>query len=147
MNALLDKPETVIPTKEDSALATASSRVLSKSKEKELRVQVDGETIALPKAVTRLLSHLLVEMSQGNAVTVIPIHAEMTTQEAADYLNVSRPYFVSLLQANKIAYRMVGTHRRVKFEDLHSFKLAQEVKSNEALDQLAAQAQELGMGY
>jgi excisionase family DNA binding protein len=86
-------------------------------------------------------------MAQGNAVTIIPIHAELTTQEAADFLNVSRPHLVRLLEQKKMAFHMVGTHRRVRFEDLMAFKASLEKKRRETMDELAAQAQELGMGY
>ena len=86
-------------------------------------------------------------MAQGNAVTIIPIHAELTTQEAADFLNVSRPYLVRLLEQKKMPFHMVGTHRRVRFEDLMAFKASFEKSRREAMDELATQAQELGMGY
>ncbi len=109
MNALLEKADTVIPTAEDTALATNSSRILAKVKpESELTVHLDdGQTLVLPNAATRLLSHILREMAQGNAVTLIPIHAELTTQEAADYLGVSRPYLISMLKAGALPFGKV----------------------------------------
>lgn len=150
MNALLEKEDTVVPTQKDAELATESSRILSKVRpETELRVHLDdGQVLTLPKAATRLLSHLLTEMSHGNAVTLIPVHAELTTQEAADYLNVSRPYLVNLLEESKeIDYRKVGTHRRIKFSDLREFKHKKDRERNVALDELAKEAQDLNMGY
>jgi excisionase family DNA binding protein len=149
LKGLLDKPDTVIPTQRDTELATESSRILSSlDGTGEFRVHLDGgEQLTLPSAVRTLLIHLLTEMSRGNAVTVIPVHAELTTQEAADFLNVSRPYLVGLLEKGKIKFRSVGTHRRVKFEDLKAFKDKTDREREEAMAELAKQAQELGLGY
>lgn len=149
MNALLDKPDTIVPSEEDAKMAAESSRILaSKRPERELRVRLDdGQELRLPNAAARLLSHLLTEMAQGNAVTIIPIHAELTTQEAADYLNVSRPYLVKLLEEKTIPHHRVGTHRRIRFQDLSAYKERMEAEREAALDELAAQAQELNMGY
>lgn len=149
MNALLEKPDTVVPSLADAKLATESSRILAKIRpDGEVRVRLDnGDELTLPNSAVRLLSHLLTEMSRGNAVTLIPVHAEFTTQEAADYLNVSRPYLIRLLDEKKIDHHMVGTHRRVRFDDLHRYRKEFHAKRNEALDELATQAQNLNLGY
>lgn len=137
-----------IPSPRDAELATQSSRTLAKLQaEKELTVQIDGEQLVLPRAVISLLSKILTEMSVGNAVTIVPIHAELTTQEAADFLNVSRPYLVNLLESGAIPFSKVGTHRRVRFQDLAEYKKKQEAEGEAAMDELVRQAQELGMGY
>ncbi len=86
-------------------------------------------------------------MSRGNAVTLIPLHAELTTQEAAEFLNVSRPHVIRLLETGKMKHRKVGTHRRIRFSDLQEFKKRQDQESDAALEELAKQAQELDMGY
>jgi excisionase family DNA binding protein len=86
-------------------------------------------------------------MAQGNAVALAPLRAELTTQEAADYLNVSRPYLVGLLEKGQIPFRKVGTHRRIKFADLMAFFKRTEEERRRVMDELAAQAQELGLGY
>src|SRR4051812_35721876 len=109
MNPRLERP--VLPSSDDVELAVQASRHLSRARHEgaELRVQMEGgEEIRLPKAVSELLYHLLTEMAKGNAVTLFPIHAELTTQEAADYLHVSRPYLVRLLEQGKIRFHMVG---------------------------------------
>jgi excisionase family DNA binding protein len=116
MNAIIERPDSVIPTQTDAELAAQASRALSskRANEDSSRVRLDdGEELLLPKAAARLLRHLLTEMAHGNAVTLIPIHAELTTQQAADFLNVSRPYLVSLLERQELPFHKIGTHRRV----------------------------------
>src|SRR6266516_3320974 len=104
---VLEKP-TALPSKEDSALAREASRAIATTQPSELRMRLDdGQELVLPKAATRLIAHLLTEMAQGNAVTVIPVHANLTTQEAADFLNVSRPFLIGLLEAGKIPFAKV----------------------------------------
>jgi excisionase family DNA binding protein len=102
-------------------------------------------TFDLPASAARLLVRILEEMARGNAVTLIPVHAELTTQEAADMLHISRPTLIQLLEEGKIAYRRVGSHRRVRFESLLSYKRQLETDRRAALADLAAYDQELGI--
>jgi excisionase family DNA binding protein len=155
MNALLSESfETIAPTEADTQLARESSRKLAAHKlgrRASVRIQVlddhEPETVALPASALRLLQHILTEMAQGNAVTLIPIHAELTTQQAADLLNVSRPFLVGLLDSGQIPHRKVGTHRRVLFRDVMAYKQKNDAERLKALEELTAQAQELNMGY
>ena len=148
MNTPASEKPTTLPSKEDSALAQQASRALATDQPSELKVRLDdGQELVLPKSATRLITHLLTEMAQGNAVTIIPIHGNLTTQEAADYLNVSRPHLVSLLEGGKIPFHMTGTHRRVRFQDLVTFKASSEKRRREIMEELAAQSQQEGMGY
>jgi excisionase family DNA binding protein len=101
----------------------------------------------LPGHALNLLLEILTEMSKGNAITVMPIHAELSTQETAELLNVSRPYLVELLEQGKIPFRKVGTHRRVLAKDVFIYKQRIDAERLQALEELTAQAQELGMGY
>jgi excisionase family DNA binding protein len=142
-------PEPATPTADDARLARASSRRLAPFANGNLLVRLadTDEMIELPAAAVRLLVELLSAMAQGNAVTLIPVHAELTTQQAADLLGVSRPFLVKQLEANTIPFRKVGTHRRVLLSDLMAYKRQMDRKRLEALDELAAQAQQLDMGY
>jgi excisionase family DNA binding protein len=146
--------ETVTPTEEESRQAQESIRRLAPllRRRSGLRLQVveddrPGETLAVPSSALRMLADILVEMAQGNSVTLIPVHTEMTTQQAADFLHVSRPFLIGLLENGEIPFRKVGTHRRVQFRDLLAYKRRGDEARHAALDELAAQAQELGMGY
>lgn len=138
------------PTEADIGLAQESSRQLSKlvSPDRSLRlVAVDqgGEVVEIPGAAAQLLVRVLAEMAQGNAVTLMPIHAELTTQRAADLLGVSRPFIVKEIEAGNLPARKVGSHRRVLFEDLLKYKRRMEKDRQEALDELARLDQELGL--
>jgi excisionase family DNA binding protein len=108
-----------------------------------------GETefLDLPRSITPLLIEILGEMAQGNDVKIHSTSTEVTTQQAADILNVSRPYLVGLLDAHRIPSRKVGTHRRVKVSDVMLYKSKTGAAKNEALNELAVQAQDSSMGY
>ena len=104
-------------------------------------------TVRMPTSALRLLLEVLTEIGQGNAVSIIPIHAELTTQEAADVLNVSRPFLVQLLEKGDMPFHKIGTHRRVRYHDAIEYKKRVDAGRRKALDELAALAQEGGMGY
>ena len=146
--------EPVLPDENDRELAIKSSRSLvghlSTLSEARLSLMAKDATIEhvlLPKPALKLLVDLLSEMASGNAVTLIPVHAELTTQQAADLLQVSRPFLVGLLDRNEVPFRKVGTHRRVLFKDLMAYKQAIDAKRSDALDELTKQAQDLNLGY
>ncbi len=149
------KAKTELPTDAEVSMAKESSRLLSlylSTKEESQSIRVidqagEHEAVKVPTAAFRLLIDILSEMAQGNAVSMIPVHAELTTQEAADMLNVSRPYLVKLLDSGEIQYHKVGSHRRVYYRDLAEYKARIDGARNKALEALAAEAQELNMGY
>ena len=153
--SLADRNRTQLPDAQEIAAAVESRRQLAaflSSKPGTQRIEIlDDEqhphSVQLPAFALRLLDEILSELAMGNAVQVVPIHAELTTQEGADLLNVSRPHLVKLLDANVIPHSRVGRHRRVKFADLMAYKQRRAAESRQAMDELAAQAQELGMGY
>ncbi len=147
MSPLLNDP--VQPTESESQIARDASRTLAHYVKSDLSVTLAGtdDAIVLPAAAVRLLVDLLSAMAEGNAVTLVPINAEMTTQQAADLLGVSRPFLVKEIEQGRIPHRKVGTHRRILFRDLMAYKRAHETTRANALDELAAQAQDLDMGY
>lgn len=141
-----------LPDSEAAALAHASAQELSSLLAEQpnadrAHVKLDDHDLILPRQALELLRHVLSEMAQGNAVTIVPRHAELTTQEAADILNVSRPYVVKLLESGKIPHHKVNRHRRILFEDFMKYKRQQDTEAEAALDELAAIAQEHDMGY
>jgi excisionase family DNA binding protein len=146
--------EPIVPTAQDAAIAREASRMLAPYVEhlESLRFQVGEEKkvtqkLLLPATAIRLLLDLLTEMAAGNAITLIPVHAQLTTQQAADVLNVSRPFLVSLLEQGKIPHVKVGTHRRILFEDLMRYKKEIDRERQKALDELIRESEKLNMGY
>ena len=109
--------------------------------------QNEAHSVELPTSALRLLSDILAALAEGNAVKVVPIHAELTTQEAADLLNVSRPHMIKLLESGEISYHKTGKHRRVRFADLMVYKTRLDTASEQAMTLLAEQAQALRTGY
>ena len=144
----------VAPSEDEAKQAQETGRRLArhvkKNQELKFRIIDNGETpetLQLPASAVKLLLDLLNEMAKGNAISLIPHHAELTTQQAADLLNVSRPYLVEILEEGKIPFHRVGTHRRILFEDLLAYKQEIDGRREKNLDKLVNQAQKLGLGY
>ncbi len=141
-----------MPSEQDTIIAQETSRKLATHFHNQEKLTVllinsenkPSEPIELPASVVRLLLDLLDEIAQGNAVTIMPIHAALTTQQAADLLNVSRPFLVKLLENKEIPYHKIGTHRRVYAEDIFKYKRAIEQKRSQVLEELVALDQEMG---
>lgn len=147
--------EATLPIEREVAAAAQSQRALAAyltTQFETQRIQIFDEKnrahpIELPTSALRLLLDILSELAEGNAVKVVPIHAELTTQEAADMLNVSRPHLVKLLESGALAFHKAGKHRRVRFADLVAFRTERDRTSAQAMEELARQAQELRLGY
>ena len=147
--------ETALPVEREVAAAVESQRALAaflSTQFETQRIQIfdaknEAHQVELPTSALRLLVDILSELAEGNAVKVVPIHAELTTQEAADMLNVSRPHLVKLLESGALAFHKTGKHRRIRFADLMAFKTEQDRASAQAMEALAKQAQELQLGY
>ena len=142
-----------LPTPVEVEQAKVSSRTLSKYADVD-RVQLSlrgsngqSDDLVLPGQTLQILLNVLSEMSKGNAISLIPHHQEVSTQEAANLLNVSRPFLVGLLEKGDIPFRKVGAHRRVLLTDVLAYKEETEQMRTQALDELAALSQEEGMGY
>ncbi|MEY4531456.1 MAG: hypothetical protein RLZZ156_2177 [Deinococcota bacterium] len=136
-----------LPSEHDARLAQDSLHFLLQHQTEELNVQIASKTMRLPPVAVRLLERILSELAEGNAVAVTPIQPEISTQEAADILNVSRPYLIGLLEKNTIPHRKIGTHRRVPLKALLEYKAKQKAKAEQAMQELADLSQELGLGY
>ena len=141
------------PTAQDAALARVSGQNLSRyarrKKPLSLRVVEAGkeQPIELPAGAVALLMDILEAMAAGRGVAIIPQNAELTTVQAAEILNVSRPFLIKLLTDKAIPHRKVGKHRRILMEDVMDYKGRIDRERETVLDQLAAEAQEEDMGY
>jgi excisionase family DNA binding protein len=105
----------------------------------------DGAAIDLPGGIHDLLVSIVENLKAGNGVTVIPMHAELTTVEAAELLNVSRPYLIKQLQAGELPYHMVGTHRRLRLADVLAYRDRMDREAEAALAAMTAEAEDLGL--
>lgn len=143
--------ETFVPTERDAQQAKDFSRRLAREFAPASVVTIqktgDNESIEVPRQVFDVLMKVIAVMSEGKAFSLIPMDKELTTQQAADILNVSRPYLNKILDLGEIHHRKVGRNRRIKFSDLTEYKKKQAEQSNTALQDLADEAQELDMGY
>jgi len=105
----------------------------------------NGEEMTIPDSVCLVLRQVVQAMASGKNVSIVTHNPELTTQQAADLLNVSRPYLIKLLEQGELPYIMVGTHRRVKFEDLRKYKQQRDIKRRQLLDELIEMSQEAGL--
>lgn len=154
MKIAQSKPRSISPLKANElGLVERSGKIFARHTDKRGRLtfQIHGpkgnEDVIVPAAVARMFEYILAQASEGNGISIMPRQVELTTQQAADMLNVSRPFLIGLLDGGKIPSRKVGTHRRVYARDVLDFKRASDARSSRALDQLVRQAQELDMGY
>ncbi len=146
---MISETKQTLPSAEEIAIAQECSREISAyleigSESQKIDISSrDGQKheLAIPTRALSLLIDVLAQLGQGNAVKIIPIHAELTTQEAADILNVSRPYLVKLLDQGGIPHHKVGRHRRIRYQDLMDYKSAVDTQRISALDELSSLSQ------
>lgn len=141
------------PSAQDAAIARVSGQLLSRyaRQKRPLTLRVtDAEqerALELPAGAVALLMDILEAMAAGRGVTLMPENAELTTVQAAEVLNVSRPFLIKLLDEAAIPHRKVGKHRRIRMEDVMAYKAAIDREREAVLDQLVNEAQEQDMGY
>jgi len=144
-----------LPTHKEQKIARENKEILDRiagklkksTKEVEIGVRGEKDHVKIPVSAFRFLSTILEHMAAGKAISIIPADAEVTTQQAADMLNVSRPHVVKLLEKGELPFHKVGTHRRIKLKDLETYRARMEKERDDVLTELAKQAQELDMGY
>ncbi|CUR55542.1 Transcriptional regulator, MerR family [metagenome] len=120
---------------------------LAAHSESVVRLVVDdpAETLVVPRGAVELLARVLAHMAAGQGVSVVPAYAELTTQQAAELLNVSRPFLIGLLDAGEIEYRKVGKHRRIRARSLMAYIALDDQERRESADELTRLNQELGL--
>ncbi len=140
--SLVSERDLVLAARTASKLAALSDR----TEPVPVRLGITGEeAVEIPAQAVRLLREMLNQMARGYAVALTPLHVELTTRQAADLLQVSRTFLVRLIDEGRIPCRKVGTHRRVRTDDILAYRRATESRRRDALDTLTAQDQELGM--
>ncbi len=157
MSAIQDRSKRLKPTEmspEELDMARVAHRCIGESLDRARAVSIvlvgeDGNLppVRVPTKALRLIGEVLGALSEHQAVTVVSGKREMTTVEAANYLHVSRPFVIREMEAGRLPHRMVGTHRRVQFEDLHSYKQKMRASQMEALRKLSENSNELGLDY
>jgi len=153
----LEKARQVLPpplSPQDMEMARVAQRcimeALDHSRAAAITLTTDsGErpTVDVPPAALKLIGQLLGAMSEGRPVTLVPSNQEFSTVEAAHFLNVSRPFVIKEIESGKLPHRMVGTHRRVAFEDLIAYARKMRERQEAALERLAENSRELGLDY
>ncbi len=143
-------------TKEDQKIALSSIKFLTETEQKfsdqkskviSFTIQDSEEIITIPLKALKLLKVILNNMAQGKSIALLPTDAEITTQQAAEILNVSRPHVIKLLEKGNIPYKKVGSHRRILLQDILTYEATFKAKRRKQLNSLAKEAQELNLGY
>lgn len=148
MEAVLERPTPQEQKVASESLFSFTAAVAKRSSDEvKIKIQESGEFITIPKKALQLLSFILSNMAEGKAISLIPSDSEVTTQQAADMLNVSRPHIVKLLEQGTIPFKKVGSHRRILLEDIFRYEAEQKERRKENLRFLAEQAQALNLGY
>ena len=138
------------PTKKDMGVAKKSFMALdslSFKKTSPAYLSIEGEKVELPQSAVKLLFEILNQIAEGNALTLVPKHASLSTQEGADLLNVSRPFFIKLLETGEMPFQKIGNRRRVFADDVIKYKEKSLKARRKTLQNLVDEAQDLGLGY
>ena len=151
MEAVLEKTtkeeQEIAKTSISKVHATSKIVIRNKSAFVKIKVQENGDSLKIPKKAVLLLFDILDIMAQGKSFTLIPSDSEISTQQAADMLNVSRPHLVKLLEEGIIPFKKVGSHRRIELKNLIEYQQKSDENRVKKLDFLTKQAQDLNLGY
>ena len=155
--ATIERTRGLVPapmTENEQEMARVAQRCIMESLDRSKAAEIvltseDGDlpAVSLPPNSLRLIAQLLGALSEGKAVTVVPAERELSTLEAAHLLNVSRPFLIKQMEAKKLPYKLVGSHRRVTAEDLMAYRQTMQAGQADALRRLADDAAELGLDY
>lgn len=136
----------VVPEEREAQAIQEIDRALSSAPgDTHYLVDSEGHKMAISPSIFRVLAKAAREMAQGHSITILHYDHELTTQQAADLLGVSRPYFIGILEAGKIAYHMTGTHRRIYMRDLLAYKERRDTLWHEHLRELRRVSESLGL--
>ncbi len=151
MNAIIERT-----TREEQRIAKSSISSFKETSKKllkkhapvvKIKVQHEDKYMEIPPKAFSLLYDILSNMALGKSITLIPSDTEISTQQAADMLNVSRPHIVKLLEDGIIPYKKVGSHRRIQLKDLMKYERVLQEAREKQMAFLAKQAQALNLGY
>lgn len=119
--------------------------LLSAADADTLQITDGRRQLALPGTTLHLLRRAVHQLAQGQAVSIVPLHKEVTTQQAADLLHVSQPYLIHILDQGAIPYNKTGTHRRIRVADVLAYKRQRDAQRRQALDELTHATAEMGL--
>lgn len=136
--------ESVVAQEKEAQTFNELERILQTEGSKVKLLAANGEQIDIPESLHQVLHHVVQAFVKGRIISIIPENCEMTTQQAADFLNVSRPYLIKLLEQGEIPHIKVGTHRRVPFQDVMKYKEQRDMKRRQALQELTQFLQDEG---
>lgn len=145
-----EPPENKQAAEAGAAISALDAQTRRRKRHRRLVVRAEGSRAApvpLPESASKALTRALELIAEGSGVAVVPVDTEITTQQAADLLNVSRPYVVALLERGEIPFRKVGSRRRVRLADVVAYRATQDARSKAALDELTSEAQDLRLGH
>lgn len=148
MSATLERGP-ILPAENELATIKEIERLLEAAQQGEASLPTltgpEGEAVTLPESLFRVLRQVVHQMAQERAVVVLSVNKDLTTQEAADILHVSRPFLIKLLEEGQIPYVLTGTHRRIHFHDLMAYKTRRDAERRKALAELTRLGQEMGL--
>jgi excisionase family DNA binding protein len=139
------------PTKEEQIAALKSydalANVLNELKDNnpEIEIEETREKIRIPLTALKLLAQILKETSQGRPVSIVPVATELTTQATAELLGCSRPHVIKLLESGEIKFTIVGKHRRIRYEDVVSYKSKMKARQETFLNEIINSDEESGL--